>query len=69
MARIARRRLLKLSGSGAVAAQTGGKGGGHAELTAFGRDLVARYRTIEREAGAAVAKQLAALNAELVDPA
>ena len=52
-----------------VAAQTGGKGGGHAELTAFGRDLVARYRTIERDAGAAVAKQLAALNAELVDPA
>ena len=51
-----------------VAAQTGGKGGGHAVLTEFGRDLIERYRAIERDARSAVAPHLEALEAELVDP-
>jgi len=49
-------------------AQTGGKGGGHAELTPFGQDLIRRYRTIEHDAAAAVADQLKALSAELAHP-
>jgi len=48
-------------------AQTGGKGGGHAELTGFGRELIQRYRAIERAAAAAVADQLAALHADLAE--
>ena len=50
-----------------VAAQTGGKGGGHAGLTEFGREIVSRYRAIERDARKAVAKHLDALSAELSD--
>jgi molybdate transport system regulatory protein len=49
--------------------QTGGKGGGHAELTPFGLDLIRRYRAIERDAAASVADQLAALRAEIAKPA
>src|SRR3954451_8834536 len=37
----------------AVERQTGGKNGGGAVLTAFGRSLVARYRKIERSATSA----------------
>src|ERR1700744_1686535 len=48
-----------------VAARTGGKGGGSAELTAFGRELIRRSPTIEHDAAAAAAKQLDALRAEL----
>jgi molybdate transport system regulatory protein len=48
--------------------QTGGKGGGHAQLTEFGRELIRRYRTIERDAAASVAGQLEALEAEIVGP-
>ena len=48
-----------------VAAQTGGKGGGHAGLTEFGREIVKRYRAIEHDARKAVAKHLEALSAEL----
>ena len=44
-----------------TAAQTGGKGGGHAQLTEFGHELVRLYRKIERDAAAAVADQLKAL--------
>jgi molybdate transport system regulatory protein len=44
-----------------VAAQPGGRHGGGARLTTFGRDLVARYRAIEREAAAAVGRHLAAI--------
>jgi molybdate transport system regulatory protein len=51
-----------------TATQTGGKGGGFAELTPFGVDLVARYRRIERDAEAAVRGQLEALSAEIVQP-
>ena len=46
-----------------VAAQSGGRHGGGAQLTAFGRDLVACYRTIEREAAAAADRHLAAIEA------
>jgi molybdate transport system regulatory protein len=48
--------------------RTGGKGGGFAELTPFGSDLVNRYRTIEREATKAVARELEAISAEIVQP-
>jgi len=46
-----------------VALQTGGRGGGGAVLTAFGKELVAHYRAIERKARTAVAKHLDALQA------
>jgi molybdate transport system regulatory protein len=48
-----------------TSARTGGKGGGHAELTEFGHELVRRYRAIERDAAAAVAGQMDELAAEL----
>jgi molybdate transport system regulatory protein len=48
-----------------VSAQTGGKGGGRAELTEFGREIVKRYRAIEKDARKAVAPHLNALSAEL----
>ena len=50
-----------------VTAQTGGKGGGHAELTALGREIVKRYRAIEKDARKAVATHLNALTAELAE--
>jgi molybdate transport system regulatory protein len=46
-----------------VAAQSGGRHGGGAKLTPFGRDLVACYRAIEREAAAAADRHLAAIEA------
>jgi molybdate transport system regulatory protein len=45
--------------------QTGGKGGGHAQLTEFGQSLIARYRKIEHDATAAVADDLERLKADL----
>lgn len=44
-----------------VAAQSGGRQGGGATLTPLGATLVAEYRAIEREAAAAVAPRLRAL--------
>lgn len=52
----------------AVERQTGGKNGGGAALTPFGESLVARYRKIERDAAAAVRKELVALRSEIVRP-
>ena len=52
----------------AVERQTGGKNGGGAALTPFGESLVARYRKIERDAAAAVRKELAALRSEIGKP-
>jgi molybdate transport system regulatory protein len=52
----------------AVERQTGGRNGGGAALTPFGESLVARYRKIERDAAAAVRKELAALRSEIVKP-
>lgn len=45
--------------------QLGGKGGGHARLTEFGRLLVDHYRSIERESKAAFAPRIAALEGQL----
>lgn len=52
----------------AVERQTGGKNGGGAVLTPFGRILVARYRKIERRAATAARKELQALRAEIGRP-
>lgn len=48
-----------------VSTQRGGSDGGGATLTAFGRDLIARYRAIETEAATAVEKNLRALGSAL----
>jgi molybdate transport system regulatory protein len=52
-------------GAPLVAKQTGGSGGGGAVLTRLGRDVVARYRRIERRAASAGRKDIAALAAAL----
>ncbi len=44
-----------------VEARPGGRAGGGAELTVFGREVVAHYRAIERRAAAAAAEDLQAL--------
>jgi molybdate transport system regulatory protein len=48
-----------------VAARHGGKRGGGAGLTVFGRALVRRYRAIERRARAAVARELRAMGRDM----
>jgi molybdate transport system regulatory protein len=52
----------------AVARQTGGKHGGGAALTPFGKSLIARYRKIERDAASAVRKELQALRTDIARP-
>jgi molybdate transport system regulatory protein len=52
-------------GAPLVAKQTGGSGGGGAALTRLGRDVVARYRRIERRAATAGRRDIAALVAAL----
>ena len=52
----------------AVESQTGGKNGGGAVLTPFGRALVACYRKIERDAASAARKELQALRAAIARP-
>lgn len=49
----------------AVATQLGGRGGGGATLTGFGRDLAQTYRGMENDARAAVATRFIALEAAL----
>lgn len=49
----------------AVKRQTGGKNGGGASLTPFGRNLVDRYRMIERDAATAARKHLIALQSDM----
>ena len=49
----------------AVTTQHGGAKGGGAGLTAFGRDLVRRYRQMEAEARSALAPHLQGLQEEL----
>lgn len=51
-----------------VATQHGGNKGGGAGLTPFGRDLVKRYRAIERAARKAVDKELAEMTKDLTPP-
>ena len=46
-----------------VAAQTGGKAGGGAQLTKRGQELIRHYRAIERKALSATARHLKALQA------
>ena len=41
-----------------VVTATGGKRGGGARVTPFGRELIRRYRTMENKASAAIAKDL-----------
>jgi molybdate transport system regulatory protein len=52
-----------------VAARPGGRAGGGAALTRFGREVIGRYRAIEREAQAATAHHLEALQAASARPA
>ena len=51
-----------------VQAQMGGRHGGGAALTPLGREIVATYRALEREAAEAVAARLAALQAAAGPP-
>ncbi len=51
-----------------VAARPGGKAGGGAALTTFGREVVAHFRAIERRAAAAAAADLEALEKAAAEP-
>jgi molybdate transport system regulatory protein len=55
----------RIFGHAAVERQTGGKNGGGAILTPFGKSLVERYRMIERDATVAARKHLVALRSEI----
>lgn len=57
--------INRICGQVAVEPQTGGKNGGGAMLTRFGKGLVARYRKIERDAARAVRKELEALRNDI----
>jgi molybdate transport system regulatory protein len=52
-----------------VETNAGGTGGGGAQVTAFGRDVLARYRAMEDKARAAVDADLEAFRALLADDA
>ena len=60
--------INKSFGRPVIEAQIGGKAGGGARLSAFGTDVVAHYRAIERAAEKAAAPFLARLT-QPVDPA
>jgi molybdate transport system regulatory protein len=51
-----------------VATKLGGNGGGGAELTRFGAELIAHYRDMELVAHAALRPHLAALETSLATP-
>lgn len=51
----------------AVSTQLGGRGGGGATLTGFGRDLARTYRDMERDAQSAVADRLLTLQAAVTE--
>ena len=53
--------LNRIFGSPVAKAQTGGKTGGGAELTPLGRDLIARFRALEKESAKAGKVQIEAL--------
>jgi molybdate transport system regulatory protein len=61
--------LNKCFRAGVVITGTGGAEGGGARLTPLGRELVARFRAMERAANAAIAGELAALASELASAA
>src|ERR671923_1898556 len=48
-----------------VSTTLGGRGGGAATLTAFGAEVIQRYRTMERATRRAIAKDLASLERRL----
>lgn len=50
-----------------VAAATGGKGGGGASVTDFGREALRQYRAMEDKAAESVAAEMAAFT-DLLDP-
>ncbi len=52
-------------GKPVVAAQTGGKKGGGAQLTPLGLAVVSRFRAIERAATSAAEQHVTALQAEI----
>jgi len=52
-----------------VATRIGGKAGGGAEVTAFGAELIARYRAMETIAHTALGPHLRALDAARAEPA
>lgn len=56
--------LNKMFAKPVVASKTGGRKGGGAALTPLGHDLVARYRAMEKAAGAAAAPHLEILRRE-----
>ncbi len=53
---------------GVVETAAGGRAGGGARLTPFGRELMQRFRAMEATAEAAIAPDLAGLAAELARP-
>ncbi|NEV76875.1 LysR family transcriptional regulator [Rhodopseudomonas sp. BR0C11] len=55
----------QICGQPAVARQTGGKNGGSASLTAFGKLLIERYRMIEHAATAAAKPHLVSLRSDI----
>jgi len=57
--------MNRVFGKPLVAAQTGGRKGGGAQLTAVGLAVVSRFRAIERAAASAAAVHMQALQAEI----
>lgn len=57
--------MNRLFGKPVVAAQTGGKKGGGAQLTTVGLAIVSRYRAIERAATSAAEPHMKALQSEI----
>jgi len=57
--------MNQIFGKPVVAAQTGGKRGGGAQLTQVGLALVSRFRAIQRAAEAATEQHIVALQAEI----
>jgi molybdate transport system regulatory protein len=51
-----------------VVTETGGRKGGGARVTPFGRELVARYRSMEEKASAAIGGELAEIERRLRSP-
>ncbi|MCE5182618.1 MAG: LysR family transcriptional regulator [Betaproteobacteria bacterium] len=50
-----------------VAAQTGGKGGGGAQITDLGREILHHYREMERKTLSATGEDMAAIRSHLTD--
>ena len=57
--------MNQIFGKPVVAAQTGGRRGGGAQLTTVGLAVISRYRAIERAATTAAAQHRAALQEEI----